>query len=178
MTIGVSVYLYIEIPKGFFPQQDTGRLQGNIMGQQHISYQSLVEKVKWFEEQVRNDPAVDVVNVTAGSNAGGRGGANNANMNIQLKPAKDRGGLTSDQVITRIRQKTQNMPGAILYLQNRKTYASAAGRAMPNTNTPSRRRTWTCSRTGALGCWRASRCFPNWWMSVPISRILDFHPKW
>ena len=118
MTIGVSVYLYIEIPKGFFPQQDTGRLQGNIMGQQHISYQSLVEKVKWFEEQVRNDPAVEVVNVTAGSNAGGRGGANNANMNIQLKPAKDRGGLTSDQVITRIRQKTQNMPGAILYLQN------------------------------------------------------------
>jgi len=118
LTMGVSVYLYIKIPKGFFPQQDTGRLQGNVMGQQHISYQALVEKVKWFEEQVRNDPAVDVVNVTAGGNAGGRGGANNANMNIQLKPFAQRGGLTSDQVIARIRQKTQGMPGAVLYLQN------------------------------------------------------------
>jgi multidrug efflux pump len=118
LTIGVSVYLYIKIPKGFFPQQDTGRLQGNVQGQQHISYQAMVEKVKWFEEQVRNDPAVDVVNVTVGSNAGGRGGGNNANMNIQLKPENQRGGLTSDQVIARIRQKTQNMPGAILFLQN------------------------------------------------------------
>jgi len=118
LTIGVSVYLYIKIPKGFFPQQDTGRLQGNVMGQQHISYQALVEKTKWFEEQVRNDPAVENVNVTAGSNAGGRGGTNNANMNIQLKSFEQRGSLTSDQVIARIRQKTQNMPGATLYLQN------------------------------------------------------------
>jgi multidrug efflux pump len=118
LTMGVSVYLYIKIPKGFFPQQDTGRLQGNVQGQQHISYQALVEKAKWFEEQVRNDPAVETVNVTAGSNAGGRGGANNANMNIQLKSFEERGRITSDQVIARIRQKTQGMPGAVLYLQN------------------------------------------------------------
>ncbi len=118
LTIGVSVYLYVKIPKGFFPQQDTGRLQGNIQGQQHISYQSLVEKVKWFEEQVRKDPAVETVNVTAGSNSGGRGGGNNANMNVQLKPPDQRGGLTSDQVLSRIRQKTQGMPGAMLFLQN------------------------------------------------------------
>ncbi|HTA71964.1 MAG TPA: efflux RND transporter permease subunit [Bryobacteraceae bacterium] len=118
LTMGVSVYLYIKIPKGFFPQQDTGRLQGNVQGQQHISYQSLVEKVKWFEEQVRNDPAVETVNVTVGSNAGGRGGANNANMNVQLKSYEARGKITSDQVIARIRQKTQGMSGAVLYLQN------------------------------------------------------------
>jgi multidrug efflux pump len=118
LTMGVSVYLYIKIPKGFFPQQDTGRLQGNVQGQQHISYQSLVEKVKWFEEQVRNDPAVDTVDVTVGSNAGGRGGANNANMNVQLKSYEERGKITSDQVIARIRQKTQGMSGAVLYLQN------------------------------------------------------------
>jgi multidrug efflux pump len=118
LTMGVSVYLYIKIPKGFFPQQDTGRLQGNVQGQQHISYQSLVEKVKWFEEQVRNDPAVDTVDVTVGSNAGGRGGANNANMNVQLKSYDERGKITSDQVIARIRQKTQGMSGAVLYLQN------------------------------------------------------------
>jgi multidrug efflux pump len=117
LTVGVSVYLYIKVPKGFFPQQDTGRLQGNIVGQQHISYQSLVEKAKWFEEQVRVDPAVLTVNMTAGSNGGGFGGTNSANMNVQLKPEKDRD-VTTDQVIARIRRKTQNMPGAQLFLQN------------------------------------------------------------
>ena len=44
LTLGVNVYLYIKVPKGFFPQQDTGRLNGNIVGEQHISYQALVEK--------------------------------------------------------------------------------------------------------------------------------------
>ena len=71
LTIGVNVYLYIKIPKGFFPQQDTGRLKGNVMGQQHISYQAMVEKAKWFEEQVRNDPDVETVNMIAGSSGGG-----------------------------------------------------------------------------------------------------------
>jgi len=118
VTMAATVYLYIQLPKGFFPQQDTGRLQGNVQGQQHISYQAMEEKVRWFEEKVRNDPAVDVVNVALGSNGGGRGGGNNANMNIQLKDFKSRGGLTSDQVITRIRAKTQDMAGAVLYLQN------------------------------------------------------------
>ncbi len=72
--MGVNVYLYDKIPKGFFPQQDTGRLQGNVMGQQHISYQSLVEKAKWFEEQIRNDPDVETVTMVAGTSGGGFGG--------------------------------------------------------------------------------------------------------
>ena len=54
LTIGVNVYLYAKVPKGFFPQQDTGRLQGAVVGEQHISYQALVEKAKWFEEAVRD----------------------------------------------------------------------------------------------------------------------------
>jgi len=117
-TMAASVYLYIQIPKGFFPQQDTGRLQGNVQGQQHISYQAMEEKTRWFEEQVRSDPAVQNVNVNLGSNAGGRGGGNNANMNVQLKDFDARGRLTSDQVIGRIRAKTAGMAGAVLYLQN------------------------------------------------------------
>jgi multidrug efflux pump len=119
LTIGVNVYLYVKIPKGFFPQQDTGRLQGNVVGQQHISYQSLVEKAKWFEEQVRSDPAVLNVNMTAGSNSGGFGGGNGnaASMNVQLKPENERN-VTTDQVIARIRRKTGGMPGAQLFLQN------------------------------------------------------------
>ncbi len=115
LTIGISGYLYVKIPKGFFPQQDTGRLQGQVQGQQHISYQSLVEKTKWFEERVRTDPDIDTVGVTAGGNGGGWGGAASAQIFVQLKAKRK---TTPDQVIARIRQKTSGMPGATLYLQS------------------------------------------------------------
>ncbi len=108
LTVGVSGYLYVKIPKGFFPQQDTGRLQGQVQGQQHISYQALVEKAKWFEEQVRADPDVDTVGITAGSNGGGYGGGASAQIFVQLKEKRD---TTPDQVIARIRHKTSGMPG-------------------------------------------------------------------
>jgi len=116
VTIVVNGYLFVKVPKGFFPQQDTGRMNGFVLGQQHISYQALVEKATWYEKQVREDPAVDVVNMTAGSSGGGPGG-NSAQMNIQLKPIAERK-LTTDEVIDRIRAKTENMPGAQLFLQN------------------------------------------------------------
>jgi len=115
LTLGVSGYLYVKIPKGFFPQQDTGRLQGQIQGQQHISYQSLVEKTKWFEDIVRHDPDVETVGVTAGGNGGGWGGAASAQIFLQLKAKRT---TTPDQVIARIRAKTSGMPGATLYLQS------------------------------------------------------------
>jgi len=113
-TIGVSGYLYVKIPKGFFPQQDTGRLYGQVQGQQHISYQSLVEKAKWYEEQVRADPDVDTIGITAGGN-GGSQGSSSAQIFVQLKPKRK---TTPDQVIARIRQKTSGMPGATLFLQS------------------------------------------------------------
>ncbi len=114
-TVGVSVYLYIAIPKGFFPQQDTGRLSGIIEGEQHISYQALVEKAKWFDQQVRADPDVETVDMIAGTSGGGNGG-NQAQMWLQLKPLGVRKS-TADQVIDRLREKTSGMPGATLYLQ-------------------------------------------------------------
>ena len=117
LTLGVNVYLYDKIPKGFFPQQDTGRLQGAVMGQQHISYQALVSKARWFEEKIRTDPDVETVTMVAGSSGGGYGGANSAQINVQLKPTGVRKS-TSDQVIARIRRQTSGVPGASLYLQN------------------------------------------------------------
>ena len=117
LTVGINVYLYVKVPKGFFPQQDTGRLQGNVVGQQHISYQALVEKAKWFEEQVRKDSDVETVTMVVGSSGGGWGGANQAQVNVQLKPAGVRMS-TSDQVIARLRRKTSGVPGATLFLQN------------------------------------------------------------
>jgi multidrug efflux pump len=114
-TIGASVYLYIKVPKGFFPQQDTGRLSGIVEGQQHISYRSLVEKAEWFEQQVRSDPDVETVDMVAGTSGGGFGG-NQAQIWLQLKPIGVRKS-TVDQVIDRLRAKTEDMPGATLYLQ-------------------------------------------------------------
>jgi multidrug efflux pump len=117
LTIGINIYLYDKIPKGFFPQQDTGRLQGAVMGQQHISYQALVDKSKWFEEKIRNDPDVEAVTMVAGSSGGGYGGANMAQINVQLKPVGVRKS-TSDQVVARLRRQTSGVPGAQLFLQN------------------------------------------------------------
>src|SRR5215467_469259 len=116
LTVAANVYLYAKVPKGFFPQQDTGRLYGNVVGEQHISYQSLVEKAKWFEEQVRTDPDVETVTMVAGTSGGGFGG-NSANMNVQLKPVGVRKS-TSDQVLARLRRKTTGLPGATMFLQN------------------------------------------------------------
>jgi len=117
LTVAINIYLYDKVPKGFFPQQDTGRLQGAVMGQQHISYQSLVDKSKWFEEKIRKDPDVEAVTMVAGSSGGGYGGANMAQINVQLKPVGVRKS-TSDQVIARLRRQTSGVPGAQLFLQN------------------------------------------------------------
>jgi len=116
VTMGINVYLYDKIPKGFFPQQDTGRMQGSVMGEQHISYQALVTKAKWFEEKIRNDPDVEAVTMVAGTSGGGFGG-NSAQINVQLKPTGVRKS-TSDQVIARLRRQTSGVPGATLLLQN------------------------------------------------------------
>ena len=115
VTAGVTVYLYVKIPKGLFPQQDNGRLSGSIVGDQHISYQALVEKARWFERQVRGDPDVDTVDMVAGTSGGGWGG-NQAQLWVQLKPI----GVRKDDaeaVIERLRHKTEGVAGATLYLQ-------------------------------------------------------------
>jgi multidrug efflux pump len=116
ITIAANVYLYVKIPKGFFPQQDTGRLMGAVQGEQHISYQSLVQKAMWAEEVIRKDPDVETVTMIAGTSGGGFGG-NSAQMNVQLKPVGVRKS-TSDEVVARLRRQTASMVGATLFLQN------------------------------------------------------------
>ncbi len=116
LTVAVSVYLYVKVPKGFFPQQDTGRLNGYIVGQQHISYQALLTKAKFFEEMIHKDPDVETVTMVAGTSGGGWG-ANQAQINVQLKPVGARKS-TSDEVLARLRIKASGVPGGVLYLQN------------------------------------------------------------
>jgi multidrug efflux pump len=115
-TIGLSGYLFYIVPKGFFPQQDTGRLTGNILADQDISFAAMKEKLQTFSNIVQQDPAVDTVSASTG---GGYGGStNSARMFIQLKPQGAERKLTSDQVIARIRGKASHVPGATLFLQS------------------------------------------------------------
>ncbi len=109
LTACISVYLFIIVPKGFFPQQDTGRLTGSIVADQDISFSAITDKMMAFAQIVQNDPAVDTV--TASTSSG-----NTARMFIQLKPLAERK-LSADQVIARLRGKLAYVPGATLYLQ-------------------------------------------------------------
>ena len=111
-TICLNVYLYTAIPKGFFPQQDTGRLIGVLRADQHISFQAMSVKLNRFMTQVKQDPAVDtVVGFTGGSQL------NSASMFVVLKPLSQRSD-TADQIIARLRKKLAMEPGATLFLQS------------------------------------------------------------
>ena len=114
-TMALTIYLYIIVPKGFFPQQDTGRLFGNIQAAQHISFQAMREKLLQVVDIIKSDPAVDTV--TGFTGGGGHGGTTNTGrMFIALKPLEERG-LSSDEVIGRLRPKLAKVPGAPTYLQ-------------------------------------------------------------
>ncbi|MCU1309712.1 MAG: cobalt-zinc-cadmium resistance protein CzcA [Candidatus Angelobacter sp.] len=109
-TVALAVYLYIGVPKGFFPQQDTGRLNGSILAAQDISFESMRAKQAEFIRIVMQDPAVDQVVAFNGS-------SNRASAFIQLKPLSERK-ATADQIITRLRPKLSRIPGAQLFLQS------------------------------------------------------------
>ena len=111
MTVALNIYLYIRVPKGFFPQQDTGLMGGQIQADQAISFQAMREKLRYFVDVVLHDPAVSTV---VGFTGGGK--RNGANMFISLKPRAQRQ-VTADAVIARLRGKLGHEPGANLYLQ-------------------------------------------------------------
>jgi len=116
VTIGtacLSVYLYARVPKGFFPQQDTGRLGGAIQAEQDISFQSIRQKMNDYVAVIMKDPAVDTVTAFVG----GGGTANTGRMFIMLKPLGERK-VSADQVIGRLRGKLAHVPGATLFLQS------------------------------------------------------------
>jgi multidrug efflux pump len=111
-TVCLNVYLFVKTPKGFFPQQDTGRFTGLIQGDQDLSFVSMSQKMRQFVDIVMSDPAVDSVT----SFTGGGSGGSTARMFGQLKPLSERK-ISIDQVIARIRATTARIPGAALYLQ-------------------------------------------------------------
>ncbi|HTP98952.1 MAG TPA: multidrug efflux RND transporter permease subunit [Casimicrobiaceae bacterium] len=109
-TVCLNVYLYIEIPKGFFPQQDTGRMIGSIQADQSISFQAMRGKLADFMRIISSDPAVEnVVGFTGGAQR------NSGFMFIALKPIAERK-ISADGVIARLRVQLAKEPGANLFL--------------------------------------------------------------
>ncbi|MCC6473921.1 MAG: multidrug efflux RND transporter permease subunit [Burkholderiales bacterium] len=108
-TVALNVYLYVVIPKGFFPQQDAGRLMGFIQADQSISFQAMRAKLAGFIDIVRRDPAVETV---MGFTGGGQ--RNSGGMFVQLKPRAERD--SAERVIARLRVQLAREPGANLFL--------------------------------------------------------------
>jgi multidrug efflux pump len=112
-TVCLNGYLFAVVPKGFFPEQDNGRLMGAIQADQDTSFQALREKLAEFVRIVQADPAIDTV---VGFTGGAGGTTNTGRMFMALKPLAERR-VTADQVIARLRPKLAAVPGASLYLQ-------------------------------------------------------------
>ncbi len=114
----LNIYLFMIVPKGFFPQQDTGRLGGRTRAAQDISFPAMAEKQKQLAQMVLNDPSIATVTAFVGGGGPGGGGTNVGNMFIALKPVNERPGkITADQVVNGLRRKLTSVPGAALFLQ-------------------------------------------------------------
>ncbi|WP_298013236.1 efflux RND transporter permease subunit [uncultured Castellaniella sp.] len=110
-TVGLNVYLYISVPKGFFPQQDTGQLMGFFRVDTGTSFGETQQRLDAFRKILLSDPAVDTVTATAG----GRGGSNSSFIQIQLKPLDQRR-VSATQVVNRLRSRFEHTPGARMFL--------------------------------------------------------------
>jgi HAE1 family hydrophobic/amphiphilic exporter-1 len=115
-TLGFSIWLYIIIPKGFFPTEDTGFISASTEGSSDISFAHMAVLQRQVAELIRKDPAVDYVNSTVG--AGGPNPTQNiGRMFVALKPKKERG-INSTEVIQRLRRTANVVPGMRVTFQN------------------------------------------------------------
>jgi len=112
-TLALSVYLFVIIPKGFFPQQDNGLITATSEASQDISFEAMKARQEELSRIVMEDPAVATVAMAIGGS--GRAG-NNGNLFITLKPRNQRD-VTAQQVISRLRPKLEKVEGARLYMQ-------------------------------------------------------------
>ena len=111
-VIGLNIYLYISIPKGLLPQQNASQVRGFVRGDDGFSFQVMQPKIEAYRRLLLSDPAVSDVAGTSGDG----GGVSNASLTVQLKPLAERGGLSAQKVIDRIRRKMPPVPGGLLLL--------------------------------------------------------------
>lgn len=128
-TVCLNVYLYVVIPKGFFPQQDTGMIFGGIRGDADGSFQLMKTKFQEIAAIIQKDPAVQAVTGTVGGGGfgpGGGGGASSAQVTLTLKPRAERD-VSADAVIARLRPKLSRVTGVNTFLQAAQDIGGAGG---------------------------------------------------
>jgi multidrug efflux pump len=131
VTVGLNVYLYIAVPKGFFPQQDTGQLQGGIRGDAFASFQLMKAKLQEIAKIIQNDPAVAAVTGSVGGGGGfgpGSGGGATASVSVTLKPLAARH-ISADQIIARLRPQLNKVAGVAVFLQAVQDFGGPGGRS-------------------------------------------------
>ncbi len=114
-TISLTVFLFIKTPKGYFPQDDTGLIFGGTQASSDISYAAMVDLQQKALEIVLSDPAIAGVGSSVGS-SGGSGSVNRGRLFVSLKPQSDRDGVTTQQVVARLRAKLGNIPGLRVFM--------------------------------------------------------------
>ncbi|HEX3664292.1 MAG TPA: efflux RND transporter permease subunit [Rhizomicrobium sp.] len=115
LVVATNLWLIVSIPKGFFPQEDTGRLLGNLQADQDISFQLMSNKLTQMMSIVQHDKAVQsVVGYTGTGSGGGGGQVNTGFVYVALKPLEQRDGMPA--VMDRLRKKLSHIPGARLFL--------------------------------------------------------------
>ncbi len=115
-TLALTIYLYIIVPKGFFPVQDTGAILGISQAPETVSFAAMSTRQQDLVKAIRQDPAVE--NLTSFIGADGVNTTmNSGRIQITLKPLEQRGGLSAVDVIRRLLPKVQQVPGIDLYLQ-------------------------------------------------------------
>ena len=118
LTFLFNIYLWVVVPKGLFPQQDTGRLGGSTRAAQDISFDAMKVKQQTLAQMVLDDPAIQTVTAFVGGGGPGGGSSNVGRMFIAMKPLNERPGrVSSDDVVNRLRRKLTSVPGATLFLQ-------------------------------------------------------------
>jgi multidrug efflux pump len=116
VTVGLNIYLYIAVPKGFLPQQDTGQIWGGMRGDAFSSFQLMKSKLQEVTSIVQHDPAVAAVTGSVGSGGFGPGGSAFATFSVTLKPLSQRD-VTADKVIDRLRPQLNKVAGVATFLQ-------------------------------------------------------------
>jgi multidrug efflux pump len=117
LMIALDVALFAVVPKGFFPQQDNGRLTGAIQAAQDVSFQAMRQKLVDAVEVIRKDPAVENVLAFTGGGGGGGSAKNTARMFVTLKPRSERD-VDADGVVARLRGPLSQLPGTPTFLQS------------------------------------------------------------
>ncbi len=129
LTVGLNVFLYVVIPKGFFPQQDTGLIQGGVRGDAVASFQRLKPRLEQIIHIIKSDPAVESVAGTVGGGGGpGFGSGAGANVTISLKPRSERH-ISADGVIARLRPQLNKATGVSVFLQAVQDLHGGGGRS-------------------------------------------------